>query len=69
MNELFELLHKGHSALEIFAIDVIAFVAVVVLIRAVIFVVKHDVAWVLKKNAHTPQFLSARAKPDKGRKK
>lgn len=69
MNELFELLHKGHSALEIFAIDVVAFIAVVVLIRSVIFVAKHDVAWILKRNAHTPQFLTARTKPDKGRKK
>lgn len=47
MNELFELLHKGHTAFGVFAIDVAVFAILMVVIYALIYLAVHKVSEIL----------------------
>jgi threonine/homoserine/homoserine lactone efflux protein len=48
MNGFFELLHEGHTAFAVFAIDVAVFVVLAVVIYALVFLAKNKISKFLK---------------------
>lgn len=71
MNEFFELLHSGHSALGVFVVDVVAFFAMVVVLRALIFLIRYKVFEITdysKRGNSTPRYLKEGGSPVQSRK-
>lgn len=71
MNEFFELLHGGHSAVGIFVIDVIMFFALAMVLRALVFLAKYKISELVeytRRGGSVPRYLDDNSSPIQSRK-